>query len=184
MQPLLIVEVDSRRAERLLQGVADAMAKGGYPGAMKRTGVLLARTVDLNYRNRGRGWRFADLAPGTIRARLLLRRRTGGRLPVAGLDTPMRLSDALRRASIATQAGAKGSAYRADAHGVQVGPDEEQVPYARRAILGGRRRGRGGTVPARDPRWVPDPEVDRMAGEVAVDLRALVRRVQNETGAE
>lgn len=178
---MLSVDVDTAPAERMLGAVSDTMGRTGYPQAMKRGGVVLSRAVDLNFKQGGRPKPFQELAPSTVRGRITLQRRSQGRLPVAGVETPLRVTDTLRKASVAATSAAEGSAYEQDGHSVQVGPDEDVLKYARRAIRGQRRGKR--KVPARDPFYLPDGERDRIAGEVAVELRKIARDAGGKANA-
>lgn len=118
---------DQARFRREMNAAADQIAKG-LPGAMRAVGQEFASGINLQFLKSGIP-QWADLAPYT----LLMRRIweiENNRKVVAGLKTPLRRSDELRLASIATIPGVRGSAYASSALSVQVGPDESELPHA------------------------------------------------------
>ncbi len=101
------ISVDTSAVEKMLTAFGVSLDTG-FEKTLRQIGISVGRSIDLNFKNKGRPTPFKPLAARTIQRRREEARRTG-RQPVAGYDTPLRNSDALRRAAIADRAGTVGS---------------------------------------------------------------------------
>ena len=103
---LLSITLDTSAAEAMLARVGGTLTSD-YTGVVKEAAATAGRSVNLDFLSSGRPVRWKALAPVTLLERLEKARR--GFTPVAGLSTPLRWSDALRKAASATMAGVPGS---------------------------------------------------------------------------
>lgn len=145
------LEIDDSEVKRAVDELAAGLEKGFQP-TLQEAAELAADDIDRHFLT-GTGIGGEKLAPlkeSTVRSRKSLRRRTGGRLPVAGDEDPLRVTDRGREAATATKAGVPGSAFKIDGKEVVVGIDvrrSSSVSYMRFAT--GTADGTG--LPLRDP---------------------------------
>lgn len=104
---MLTLDIDATGIERTLNKLGDSLTS--FAPEMKQIRALQARSVDLNFRNQGRPVRWLALRGSTITARRA-RARSTGKVPVAGFDTPLRVTDTLRRSLVDLTGSATGSA--------------------------------------------------------------------------
>lgn len=153
---MLTFTLDDARLQQILARL-DRGLDAGFPRAMKRADQVMARSIDLNFRQRGRpAW--APLSPMTLRL-------TAGRR-VAG-DAPLRLTDTLRRSVVATAgSGARGQVSR-------VGPFEAvrgtNLPYAA-THQGGRKR-----IPARPFLLIHEADKTEIVSALGAEIAAMVK---------
>lgn len=126
----MVLELDftnRREFERHLNLAAEELERG-FPDAMTRIARVFSQSIDEQFLQSGvPPWN--PLAPYTLKKRLEWEKVTGRKL-VAGLKTPLRRSDELRKAATATSHNIKGSAFQKTAMSVQVGVDTSILPHA------------------------------------------------------
>lgn len=168
------MEFDGSRLEKRMEGIAKAL-DAGFPDAMHKTGVLLARTIDFNIKS---GMK-PDLSARTVRERETQEKR-GKPRPVAGNYAQLRNQDQFRKAATVLRKGFPGSAYNETAKSVAAGADTSQsspVFYALTAT-GKSARAKALDIPLRDPTaGVTEGEnTNLIRGYVAQDVTKLVRK--------
>lgn len=93
------VHLDDREVRAVLTKLDESLGTG-FRSALTRVDQILARSINLNFQRQGRPEEWDELSPRTIKRRRD-RVRSGGRAPVAGMETRLRDSDALRRSVVA-----------------------------------------------------------------------------------
>lgn len=166
-----------RDLDSLLARVETAIADEGYEDTLRRIGQDFSRSIELNFRNRGRPEKWQPLAPWTIKLRQF-RAAEGGVKPVAGYDTPLRVSDSLRKAATADREGVSGSAYRVTKDTLVIGVDESKgspVRYALRAT--GVKQPTGGKIPVRNPVILQDGDKRQAEQELEAEVHRRLKRL-------
>lgn len=99
---MFVVEFDTREVDACFASIIGRLEKG-FPTEMRRIDQMLARSIDLDFRQGGRPkWKPPSAA--TVKQRRRTAAKTG-RQPVAGFNAPLRVTDRLRR-SVTALSGA------------------------------------------------------------------------------
>lgn len=118
MYPTFSVSFNTALWSAGLGELTGALGKGYLP-QMRQARVDIARSVELNFRAQGRSDKWAPLSAVTIARRMKLKKP-----PVAGLETKLRVTDALRKAAEG-QSGSKSTVV-VDDFATRIEPD---IPY-------------------------------------------------------
>lgn len=150
----------------LLSGLADfsgALGKGYLP-QMRQARVEISRSVGLNFRAQGRPEKWTPLSAVTI-----AQRRRMKKPPVAGLETKLRVSDAMRRAAEG-QPGSR-SVVIVGEYEARIEPD---IPYLEAQDQGTPK------IPAREFFFLQDADEEQLAARVFGEFE---RRIARSWGA-
>jgi len=168
-----------RDLDSLLSRIENAVAEEGYEDTLRRIGQGFSRSIDLNFKNRGRPEKWQPLTPWTIKQRQF-RAASGGPRPVAGFDAPLRVSDSLRKAATADREGVSGSAYKVTKNTLVIGVDERKsspVRYALRAT--GVQVPTGSKIPVRNPVVLQEGDERQAQQAMEAEVNRRLKRIEN-----
>lgn len=149
-----------------LPALAESLNRGYLP-QMREAKADISRSVALNFKNEGRPDKWNPLSAVTIARRRMLKKP-----PVAGLSTPLRVTDTLRRAAEG-QPGSK-SLVSVGEFGTSI---ELQVSYGPFQDEGTAK------IPARSFFFLQDNDDDLIASRVFGEMGRRIDRVWGATSA-
>ncbi len=167
-----VLEVDASAVKQLTDKIATSLGAGLEP-ELREVQRIMARSVDINFRQQGRPERWLALSPVTVQRRRDRARRRG-RAQVAGFETALQETDELRRSVTDVSGSAPFSAAYVNGKEAAIGSTKPQAAIQN---FGGNittARGRTITIPAR-PFMVLQPGDKRQIADVLT--RGVERRI-------